>query len=336
MKVRIPHLRGRTELLEGSKVFVDPAYSPQFFIERLDVLPLLVDKVMVYEPSKANLKKWNYPIERFCEFVREGIFVPLFIERPIDIDVNEKQCLFRTDLLEDFVFLREYDKAVSEDLEDREFEKLALNACGGNSKCVTDLIYSINWDIIVSQILETPIFINEDLKPLWKYKYEKTIRDISRITNTPELVDKSHIVKKFLYLKIHRLPMNLSIDEVKEFRKEKVATEFRRWLKEVFSRMVKEEEFKQVRPERDLLERFEELANTYRRKTQITGALIGGAIGVALSSLGANFAGIPSTIISLLTLPLPYAFIRIIRKMWKLFGPNNWVFLLLDLEKKRG
>lgn len=329
MKVRIPRLRGRTELLEGSKVFVDPAYSPQFFIERLDVLPLLVDKVIVYEPSKANLKKWNYPIERFCEFVREGIFVPLFIERPIDIDVNEKQCLFRTDLLEDFVFLREYDKAVSEDLEDREFEELALDACGGNNKCVTDLVYSINWDIIVSQILETPIFINEDLKPLWKYKYEKTIRDISSITNTPELVDKSHIVKKFL-LKIGIPPMNLSIDEVKKFRKEKVATEFRRWLKEVFSRMVKEKEFRPMSPERDLLERFKELANTYSKRTQT----IGETIGITLSSLAASFAIIPPTIIPLLTVALEYTFTRIIREIWKLYGPNNWVFLLLDFEKR--
>ncbi|RLE64203.1 MAG: hypothetical protein DRN53_01135 [Thermoprotei archaeon] len=106
------------------------------------------------------------------------------------------------------------------------------------------------------------------------------------------------------------------------------------------SRMAKEKKFRSVSTDRDLfdlfklLEDFKELTDAYVKEN------IGGIItGVTFTYLTAEFVRITPIIIpfisSILMKVLKSAFTRVIRRIWKLCDPNNWVFLLLDLKKDK-
>lgn len=309
-------------IYEGNTLYVDPEYSPDYYIEQLDVLPLLVDKVIVFDPTRHKLRNWNYPLERFSSLVENQVFVPLFLHR--EEGFQYKTCISREDLLPDEFFFCEYDKAVDEDLGDAELVRI-VESLGLD---LHEIAFSLNWDLIVAQVFRSPILITSNLEALWQHKFRKVIYDVSAVTDIPESVKKSNVLDGFFYRTIRRLPIDLSVDEILEFRNDKSARGFRKWFGDEINKTMKMSNITDVLFDEEMYRDFNELLSTYNKKMNLASATITGIVAAVVGVLAGPLASLPS-------IGGPLLFPRIIKTLWKKFGPNNWIFVVLDLKKTK-
>jgi len=309
-------------IYEGSKLYLDPFYSPSCYIEQLDVLPLLIDKIIVFDPSEGNLKTWNYPFDRFSSLVEERAFIPLFLDE--EQGSPFETCIFRKDLLPDESFFGEYDKAIDEDLNDAEFVRIVESL----NLDLDTTAFSVNWDLIVSQVLMSPILTTDSLTVLWQYKFQKIIYDISAFSEIPESVMKSNVLRSFFYRTIERLPRDLSVDDILEFRSDRTAREFRKWFSNEINRIMTMSTVTEVSFDEELYRDFNELLGKYKDRINVVSGTVTGTVAAVVGILAGPLASLPS-VGGPLILP------RIIKTLWRKLGPNNWVFLMLGLKKKK-
>ncbi len=162
-RVKLPGLKAAlpprlTWLGDINRLLLDPDLNPQHLGEMLDVLPFLTDAVVVVDPSPKNLRRWHYDVSRFSELVDHRVFLPLFSADKCGLYKTEIE---RTDLFEDDEFWAEYESAIERDFEDAKFCHLAKRL----EVDPHDAAFSMNWDLINSQILNAPIVSAKRFRP---------------------------------------------------------------------------------------------------------------------------------------------------------------------------
>jgi len=309
-------------VFEGSRLYIDPSYSPVNHAEQLNILPLLIDNILVFEPTEENLKTWNYSFEKFSSLVEKRVFIPLFLNK--EEAIPYKTCIFREDLIPNELFFGEYDKAIDADLRDSEFVRIAES-----QDLDSDVMaFSINWDLIVCQILRSPILTIDSLESLWRYKFQKTIYDIDAVSEIPESLKRSNVLQGFFYRSIERLPRDLSVDEILEFRSDRSATEFRKWFSNEIKKVMRMSTVTEVSIDEELLRGFNELLDKYKDKINLVSGTVTGVVAAVIGIFAGPLASLPSV-------GGPLVFPQIIKALWRKFGPNNWIFLMLKMKKKR-
>lgn len=313
--------------VETARVYVDPQYSPSFLIPQLDVLPFLVEQVIVYDPSKSNLRGWGYRYRRFSEFVDSGVFVPM---SPGDKTLSEYQdrCqLVRDEVVDTQAFLAEYDRAIQEDLSDEGFLEIVKSLSkSGFMANPRDVAFSLNWDLILSSALRAPILCDEKHQLVWEYKMGLS-PDVLQETIDASQMEKVKVLQKFLSKALGVLPLDLPVDYVVDFRKDSCARNFRLWFGKQISAAMRAEKVSEVETDTYLLEDFKELADTYSKKSKKWGAAATGATALAVTLVAGPLGGAAS-------LGGQLVFPSIIRKLQKKYGRHNWVLVLVDMKKR--
>lgn len=333
MKVRLPPITGKITpekrwILDGSRVLVDAVFAPKPIGRFLDILPLLTDKVIVYDPSVRNLRSWGFDEGRFRSLVDERIFIPLFAHSPSDFEPND--CITRKDLLPDSEFWGEYDSSISSDLEDDNLLTAISRVATVSQQTSGDLVFSLNWDVLISQILSSPIVAADRFENVWAYKFDKTIQDLSELSGR-RVAAGGGALHKFLYRAIKKLPSELTVNDLKRLREERAARRFREWFSGALDRAMTTKKVTQVKPDEAIYMDFIDLAEKankgINKAAEIAGVSISGAVGLFSTAMGYPAAGVGGTIGSTVVLP------RLIKKVWGRFSPDNWVFVLMSLRR---
>lgn len=303
------------------RILLDVSQSPNTLVGLFDVLPLVTDLLVVVDPSSANLKEWNYDLGRFSLLVKEKVFLPLFSSGTY---TSLPYALRRKDLIQDPEFLAEYESVIEEDMEDDSFVQLS-EAAGIDPQ---DAAFSLNWDLIASQLLNSPIVTSRNMRPLWEYKFRKTLRELGEARRVPLAVTKANVLRKFLYRVVESLPSNLSVTEILEFRKNHRSRNFREWFQMELSKASHAAKVTRIRFDEEIYRDFLDLVHQHESK----GSKLSGTLTVVSGLLGTALAGSPAGAIPAIT--GPYAFPRILRRIWRKLGHNNWVFVLLDFRSR--
>lgn len=305
--------------LIGSRVYVDPSYAPSEIVPHLHTLPLLVDNVVVCDPTSANLREWKYPHDRFWALVKQNVYTPLFTKSSKRI--NDRG-LTRRDLIPDSSFVADYENAIEDDLHDDEFLARA-------DKCNIDhreAAFSLNWDLLISQRLKSGmLLLSRNLRGLFLYKIQKTGRTISHFTEAER--EAVNIVRFGCRIGL-RSASSLPVDELIKLRKEKTAQHFRNWFGSTLGDAIAMRKITGIRPDQTLVDSYNELLNQHTQKANkvaaVSGIIVAGLAGIATG----GYAAIPVGTAAELAFP------RIMRFIWKKIGASNWVFLLADLKDK--
>lgn len=310
--------KAKRKILEGSRIYVDPSYAPTTMKVKLDLMAFLVDKVVIYEPTRTNLIKWNYPQARFSEFVKHRVFVPLYVENPGESDADNY--LTRKEILNDPDFFPQYEEAVEDDLEDNSFIRLVRL----HKRDPNDVAFNVNWDLIVAQAIGAPILTTSKLRSVWQYKIGKFMDTLEQ----PVAVRHHDVLQSFLYRALDKLPVDLTVEDILQFRREKRAMQFRNWLNSQLQEAMRARRILKTSPDEELFRSFSEVVNEYTSKTSNVSATLT-AITTALVALVApQLAPIPA-------ISGQYVFSSLVKTVWKRFGPNNWVFMMLSVKGHR-
>ena len=161
---------------------------------------------------------------------------------------------------------------------------------------------------------------------LVNYKIRSSLRDFSKMPNLMSEEAYRDTVSRFLFRVLQRLPSSLSLDELKSFRKDKVARDFRKWLQTEFSRAILDKKITGRDLDEAMARDFLELTQSYSRIGSKLSWTVTGGVTIASSILAGPFAGVATATGSLI---LP----KLVSMFWKRYGPRNWAYLLLALKK---
>ena len=303
----------------GSRVLVDPSLGRSNQTLEIDTLALLVDTVLVVDPTAENLADWHYEADRFEELVKAGAFLPIFTKRSMDSDGLKH--LSRYDILEDSRFFATYEEMIEEDRNDPLFRRI----CVERSQDEDDLAFYLNWDLIMAQVLGAAVLTGSEHTAILEYKLGKLRGFTSKPSIIPEAQD-SQLIRNFFHRAISRIPMDLSIDELNEFRREKSARRFREWLGVQFHEKMKGNLGSMSVDEALFLE-FQELINLVQSRTGKVSGLVTGITAGVMGLIGGPMVMVPA-------LAVPFVFPRVLNEIWKRVGPNNWVILMIEMKEK--
>ncbi len=314
------------KLIGGSKVYFDPTYF-KGNINIIKLTSLLTDKTLVY--TNKNILK--FPKQEFLSFINEGIILPVTIdENSIDKDIlNTGKVIIRKKLFHNGIFDKYYKTAIEEDKDDGDFKKLIENQFKCNKtnqeKLLNNLSFSINWDIPFTQIFNCPLLANVSYKKIWEFKINKLDPSIYHPLRLRYIQDVSKFLSEINIL----LPNNLTIDQIKEFRRDKASIQFRNWLeKNLFS--ATELTYDKIELNKYLIQRFNELSKSYDGSKNLISTSIGGCLGgiTGWDIGGLTGAGIGSPLGSV----VGYSLSNAVKNIWKKVGTNRWVFLFMDYK----
>jgi len=302
-----------------SKIYVDPFYFPNF-PEYVEPLALLVDKIFIYDPTEL-LISGKYPQSRFNEFVDEKIFTPIFISNPEQYKLEISNYVMRKDIIEDYDFFPIYNLCIEADRRDRELLRIFDTFCSYSKEQIDDLIFSLNWDLIISQVLGAYCLTPSVLKPVWKHKFSLAFKE-----------EEIKLMKDFLINYTLDFPKNLSIYQIKKLREDNVSKKLRTWFKEMYLKLenLKIESVEEINEVHLLLSEFREMLNNEKNKIKNYCNSLGVILSTVLGIVGIIVCPFISAISPLATLPVS----KLIQKIWEKFGKNNWIFIIAELKKK--
>lgn len=315
------------KVLEDSRIYVDPHYNPGFFVQKFDVLPFLIDHAIIYDPSKKKIERWGYNFERFLDFVEAGIIIPLSPGDEFLKEYPEKRQIVRSEVINTNIFFADYDRAVQDDLNDPGFLKIAKSLSKGKViDDLNDVAFSLNWDLIVTSALHSPILYDDRQQTLWNYKIGTAIGLAPENNNLSE-IEQMIVLQKFLYRAIGKLPIHLPVDTILDFRRDNAAINFRKWLRDQVGIAMDAKKEIQIEIDEHLFQEFKELSNSYQKKSTRLGAVATGALAVSVGLVAGPIGGVAS-------LGGQLIFPSIIRKLQAKYSHNNWALLLVDIKKK--
>ena len=223
--------------------------------------------------------------------------------------------------MKDQIFLGNYTEAVEFNLDDPDFDSLIRSKHFDPE----EIAFSLNWDLILAQVLQAPIVTSRGFAPVIQYKINETIDHIARHTN---LSKRAFVLRRFLSRLNLLFPQDLDPDVLIELRKEKPARKFRSWFGKEIERAMIASKVADVELDEALYRSFTELLsqqrqNRNRMATVLTGFLAG-TVGLFTHGIGA----LPVTALG------AFAFPRIVTSLWKKMGPTNWVLILSDTAQQ--
>ena len=306
-------------LIESYKVYVDPFYFQNSFSDYIEPLSLLADEVFVYNPTNW-LSSENYSQSKFKDFVEEEIFIPIYNEPP---DYEIPLYLTRDDIIGDGDFFYAYNEHLRDDFEDDELNRFIKTVLPNQSEySAEDIVFSMDWDMIVSQALNANSLITSELKPLWELKFSKIFNE-----------EKPNAMRDFLVNYTLKIPKDLTIDQIKNLRKDNASKGIRKWFETTYNKIstLESHESVDLNAGEILLREFQEMLYVEERRTQ------------KFSKYGATIPSILITIVGLSVDPVGSiagpvsspAVSYLIERIYKKFGKNNWTFLLADIKNSR-
>lgn len=306
-------------LIESYKVYVDPFYFQNSFSDYIEPLSLLADEVFVYNPTNW-LSSENYPQSKFKDFVEEEIFIPIYNEPP---DYEVPLYLTRDDIIGDGDFFYAYNEHLRDDFEDDELNRFIKTVLPNqNEYSAEDIVFSMDWDLIVSQALNANSLITSELKPLWELKFSKLFNE-----------EKTSLMRDFLVNYTLKIPKDFTIDQIKNLRKDNASKEIRKWF-ETTCNKISTLEFRgniDINDGEILLREFQDMLYAEERKIQKFSKY-----GAAISSTLISIVGFSVNPVVVIAGPVSSPTVSsLIERIYKKFGKNNWTFLLADIKKSR-
>ena len=311
-----------------NRVLIDPDLGSAGPAEMLDLLFFLTDVVIVVDPTRSNLSRWHYDAVRFSELVNHKMFLPLFSGNNSGYYATE---VYRRDLFDDDQFWVEYEKTIEQDLEDDIFCELAQQL----NLDVEDAAFSLNWDLINAQLLNAPIVSSKSFQPLFEYKLKASTRDV-QVPTSPSVPAKDQVLRKFLYRVLGTLPYGLDVSQLIEFRKDHRAERFRNWFSDELLKASEASKIARLAFDQKIYDDFLELTRNYDGKGVGLTAGVSGLAGIVGSAFGAVIGGpIGAAAGAAPSVVAPYAFSKVIKRVWEKTSKHNWVFLFLDVRQKK-
>lgn len=304
-----------SETMKGSKIYFNPYYYPDK-TKLLRLCPLIVDKTLLY----VNKNNISSDILNLAElFQNEGFLIPVLIsEETLPDSLKTSSCIFRKKLFDEKLFDKEYKQAIEEDQNDVEFKSTISNIQNSDTEfntLIDNISFPLNWDLIFMNTLNVPMYFPNNCKDVFLYKLEKLNSQIY----FPKRVINHINVTNFLEQINVIFPSDLTIDQIKKFRKQKAAINFRNWLERKLFNIEEKEDILRVKY---LVQEFNKLSKSHEEHADFISASLGGIIGALNEGLvGATIGSVAG-----------YGLSKILRSIWKIKGPNNWVFLLTDFE----
>jgi hypothetical protein len=327
--IRNNELKRILSRIEGNRVYVDPVFYPAI-ASSIRILPLITKKTLIYANTQNN--KQGFRLEESLDLINENMVVPVAIsEEHLHQDIAAKHAILRNNLFDESLFSIEYAEAIQKDHEDELLidliNKQTFLSGDALRNHYNDMIYSLNWNLLLSQVIKTPVLAKPEMKQILSYKCKHIVNS----SFLPNRLNHAEDIKNFIQSINPVLPANLDTDKIKAFRKEKIAIKFQNWLERSLSEVYDKQKYSEIAIDDYLIKEFNELSRSYVKKPDLIaypfGALLGGLAGVAISK---SIAGgvIGSTLGASLGIP----FSSVFSKVWKKHGPEPWIFILNDMR----
>lgn len=306
-------------------LLLDPSLGSRQFADIVDTLSLITDTIIIVDPSHQNLLNWKYDSRRFAKLVDHRLFLPIF---PSTNDNPFSTGISRQNLLADPDFFASYEIAIQHDLEDDIFvalaERLDLNP--------NDLAFNVNWDLIIAQLLGSPLMTPPPLLPVWQHKLQTSIRDLSAIATLPPEAKNAHVLTRFLHRVLNDLPSSLTTDQLLEFRKDDRSANFRKWFREQLEKGATSTHTSSLTLDDTIYRDFKNLAHAYARKAKTVSGTLTTLSSIAGTVIGAILGNVPGAVIGGLAPLASYPFQNTLHRVWRKRSPHNWVFVLMDIR----
>ena len=304
---------------KGYKVYVDPFYFQDSFSDYIEPLSVLADEIFVYDPTNW-LSSENYSQSKFKDFVEEEIFILIYDEPP---DYEVPFYLTRDDIIGDRDFFYAYNEHLRDDFEGDELNRFIKTVLPNqNEYSAEDIVFSMDWDLIVSQALNANSLITSELKPLWELKFSKLFNE-----------EKTSLMRDFLVNYTLKIPKDFTIDQIKNLRKDNASKEIRKWFESTCNK-ISTLEFRgdiDINDGEILLREFQDMLYAEERKIQKFSKY-----GAAISSTVISIVGFSVNPVVVIAGPVSSPIVSsLIERIYKKFGKNNWTFLLADIKKSR-
>lgn len=305
---------------KGYKVYVDPFYFQDSFSDYIEPLSLLADEIFVYDPTNW-LSPENHSQSKFKDFVEEEIFIPIYNEPP---DYEVPLYLTRDGIIGDGDFFYVYNEHLRDDFENDELNRFIKTVLPNQSKySAEDIVFSMDWDMIVSQALNANSLITSELKPLWELKFSKILNE-----------EKTSAMRDFLINYTLKMPKDFTIDQIKNLRKDNASKKIRKWFETTYNKIstLKSHENAGLNDGEILLREFQEMLYVEERRTQNFSKY-----GAAIPSILITIVGFSvDPVASIAAGPVSSLVVSsLIERIYKKFGKNNWTFLLADIKNSR-
>lgn len=305
--------------MKGYNVYVDPFYFQDSFSDYIEPLSLLADEIFVYDPTNW-LSSENYSQSKFKDFVEEEIFIPIYNEPP---DYEVPFYLTRDGIIGDGDFFYAYNEHLRDDFEDDELNRFIKTVLPNQSKySAEDIVFSMDWDMIVSQALNANSLITSELKPLWELKFSKILNE-----------EKTSTMRDFLVNYTLKMPKDFTIDQIKNLRTDNGSKKIRKWFETTYHKISTLESHENVdlNDGEILLREFQEMLYVEERRTQKFSKY-----GAAIPSILITIVGLSVDPVASIAGPVSSPVVSsLIERIYKKFGKNNWTFLLADIKNSR-
>jgi hypothetical protein len=328
-KVKAPKaVSGRVEAIAGkSRILFDPELLSSTDVVQLDVLPLFFDRVLVPDPTGANLNRWGLDPVRLGLLADADIATPIATGSSPLTEFLESRQLARKDILPDEEFYVLYERAVGEDQRDPRLEGLCseLSELMKREVTVDSLAFNANWDFLVSMALSAPIASSSSSRRLWEYKL--SLIGEPPPPNAPTKETSAEAAVSFLKEYTLKVPSQLTIDDLKNLRSEKVAHDFRTWFSETLFRARTADRIGGIDIAKSIVKEFDELLKQYETRKGYAIAFGQAVVAVGLSALIGPLGGV----LSVGSLP---AWKILVSKAAVRWGSQRWVGIMTDFKRR--
>lgn len=298
---------------------VGPSELPPEMIE----LDRWLSKIEIAQPE-FWLERWIYD---------KGYFIPDALSKDEtlltpkqweSLSLQEKH-----DVIQERLVFLNFSLSVMEDLKDEELSKLImrlLDSDASDAEVYMEKV-GITMDLIYSFCLNSSFLIPPQLKPILVHKFERIIKQSKVIIPSLEYSEKIQALAYFLKSSPLKIPQQLSIDDLIEFRKDKKAIEFRIWLNNAVQDAKTKGIDNAIDLGQDLRMDFQELCTSYKDRSNLVAAVISG--------MGTTIAGIIAGPLGGLTaVPSYLSSLKGVKLLWEKYGTNNWAFFFIKKSKR--
>lgn len=335
------------------------------FMKTVNLLPLLYDRLVVVDDLSG------FPQRRFKELGEKEIVVtPIFaVDNDYNLPLSEFGKMMNKDLQRrpDFNFVRInfdkeadiLDRLIQSDEHDLEYKKMIVRKSLTEWGPLTDrellrplqsFTLGVDFSLIVSKFLDLPIYIKSTHSEIWEYKFRTLVNEIRTLGKDHRKILKStnlgiaaskktsravRLLTSFLRDVNVTFPLDLDIDKIVAFRRDKARNNFKDWFFSKVDKAFKEEEPKDdIALAEDLVRDFNELSKSvyeYREKrSNLLNASLTG-LSTGLASLLNPILAIPMATLAPFLLDKPT--LDLCTRLMKKHSKKNWVVFFCEFKR---
>jgi hypothetical protein len=291
-----------------------------------ELLPEMIE--MDRRLSKKEIAKPEFWLARWI--YDKGYFIPdALLEDKTPKQWESLSLQEKHDFVQKTLAFANFALSLKEDLKDEELSKLIIRLLDSDASDASVSLskMGINMGLIYSFSLDSSLLIPPQLKPILVHKFQRIIKQSKAIIPSPEYSEEIQALAYFLKSSPLKIPQQLSIDDLIEFRKDKKAIEFRLWLNNVVQEAKTKGIDNAIDIGQELRMEFQELCTSYKDRSNLVAGVISGIAttiaGIIAGPLG-GLAAVPSYLTSL----------KGVKLLWEIYGTNNWAFFFIKKSKR--